>query len=600
METLELVIFLLAAIAVSGIADRFLRNVSLPLVQIATGVIIALIVNLPLEQGLDLELLLVLFIAPLHFNESRHVSTGALFSNRWGIISLSLGLVAAIVVVMGFALDRLVPAVPISLALAFGAAMGSTDAVAVTNLSKDYSFTRRHRSLLEGEALFNDVTGTVVFKSTVALAVTGALSFAEVTEEFLLESVGALFGGALMGFAAWLVLYLIRRLGVTDPTLHVIIEIVLPFGIYFIAHSIHIGAVIAVVVAGMVMEILPHRHTAQTSRQKIQSRGVWETVTYLLNGIIFVILGMQLPRLFAPVLEGGFADVAMMVGIVLLLTLLLEGVRFLWLWGLDRVHSRSRKTDFKELLAMTFAGSKGGVTLALMLTLPSALPMGDGAAIRETLISIASGVILCTLLCANYLVPLFVKRKKDAKMTASRTDMEIRLIERVIASIEADAAFTGSVTEEHFVQKVLEDLPDSSLAESVIGAEVDEPATMIVMNQYADYLEDLLPHASAEVVKDVKAIIAYCDKLYSTLDEDEEALAANKADIEKKHRISPRKRMSKRLEKIRELSSAIDSVRYQALIRELELIEDMRKKGQLDDELARELRENAMVQQLAM
>ena len=125
MEALELVLFLLSIVAASSILDRFLPGLSLPIVQIALGAIIAAFFALPASEGIDTELLLILFIAPLHFNESRHADSGALWANRWAIASLAVGLVVAIVICVGATLHALLPMVPLAAAFALGAAMGS-------------------------------------------------------------------------------------------------------------------------------------------------------------------------------------------------------------------------------------------------------------------------------------------------------------------------------------------------------------------------------------------------------------------------------------------------------------------------------------------
>ena len=182
--------------------------------------------------------------------------------------------------------------------------MGSTDAVAVTALTHDRRFGSRHEALLKGEALFNDVTGTVIFQCCVTLLATGAFSLVHAGEEFALDLFGGFTGGLVMGVLAWGLLELIRRTGLDTPTLHVMLELLLPFVIYLTAKSLHIGAVIAVVAAGLVMSLLPQRHTVATARTKLQAAGVWQTLEFVLNGIIFVILGMQLPRLLAPAAEG--------------------------------------------------------------------------------------------------------------------------------------------------------------------------------------------------------------------------------------------------------------------------------------------------------
>ena len=335
METFELILFLLTAVIASSILDKFLPPLSLPLVQIALGAVLALAVPTQLEWGIDPELLLILFIAPLHFNESRHVDSGALWKNRWGIASLSVGLVLAIVAACGATLHALLPAVPLAAACALGGAMGSTDAVAVTALTHDRRFGRRHEALLKGEALFNDVTGTVVFQCCLTILATGSFSLLHAGEEFALDLFGGFFGGLVMGLLAWGLLQVLRRTGLDNPTLHVMLELLLPFVIYLAAKSLHIGAVIAVVASGLMLSLLPQRHTAATARTKLQAQSVWTTLEFVLNGIIFVVLGMQLPRLLEPAAEGSLGDPATLLGVVVVLTLVLEGVRFLWLLAMD-------------------------------------------------------------------------------------------------------------------------------------------------------------------------------------------------------------------------------------------------------------------------
>ncbi len=601
MEALELVLFLLAAVVASSILEKLLPRLSLPLVQIALGALIAAFVATPLESGLDPELLLILFIAPLHFNESRHADSGALWANRWGIASLAVGLVFAIVASLGFTLHALLPMIPLSVALALGAAMGSTDAVAVTSLSRDLRFGRRHEALLTGEALFNDVTGTVVFQCCIAVAVSGTFSIVHAGEEFALDLFGGLIGGAIMGLVAWLVLELIRRGGIDGPTLHVTLELLLPFIIYLAAKQLHIGAVIAVVAAGMVMSLLPHRHSAQTARQKLQSRSVWHTIEFVLNGVIFVILGMQLPRVLRPAAEGGMGDPLAIVGIMVALTLVLEAIRFLWIVGMDAVEfRRARKTgdasdqqrrfltkaELKGALAMAFAGPKGGITLSLMLTVPSTLAAPDGTMVREALVSIASGVILLTLLLANFATPLLAPHKREATRTRERVDAEIELIERVIDSIEDDAHMTGAVRGENAV---------------VTEEGADEPATVIVMERYAAQLKELMPHASPPVAAHAKTVAARCDELYGSIaglarevtglsedaDEDEDGPAD----------ASP---ITAHFRAVRQTYDAVENIQAQALVRELEFIQQLRTEGAITPSHAKELRNDVYIQQLAL
>lgn len=605
MQTFELILFLLAAVIASSILDKFLPRVSLPLVQVALGAVIAAAVATPLEWGIDPELLLILFIAPLHFNETRHVDSGALWKNRWGIASLSVGLVFAIVIACGATLHALVPAIPLAAACALGAAMGSTDAVAVTALTHDRRFGSRHEALLKGEALFNDVTGTVIFQCCVTLLATGAFSLVHAGEEFALDLFGGFTGGLVMGVLAWGLLELIRRTGLDTPTLHVMLELLLPFVIYLTAKSLHIGAVIAVVAAGLVMSLLPQRHTVATARTKLQAAGVWQTLEFVLNGIIFVILGMQLPRLLAPAAEGSLGDPAALLGVVAVLTVVLEGVRFLWLLAMDALAAaRAGRAAascltaqaLRGTLAVAFAGAKGGITLSLMLTLTAAGALS--AADRSMLVSVASGMIVLTLVLADFAVPALVPSKRSAARSRDRVDAEVVLILEVIASIRADAPFTGAVRA-------------GEEASAGAPATIDEPATVIVMHRYAEILEDLAPAASAAAAARARAEIARVGDLYDRMDalsraaaqwdgetEDDEAgegpAGAGPSDADAAGGLTGY------FQALRATYEAVEDVQSQALARELQLIKQMREAGVIDAAHAKELRNDVYIQQLTL
>lgn len=636
MEALELILFLLAAVVASSILDNLLPRLSLPLVQIVLGALIALLVHTPLESGLDPELLLILFIAPLHFNESRHADSGALWANRWGIASLSVGLVFAIILSLGFTLHALLPAIPLAAALALGAAMGSTDAVAVMELSKDFKFGRRHETLLTGEAFFNDVTGTVVFQCAIAVAISGSFSLMHAGEEFALDLFGGLLGGLVMGVLAWALLELIRRLGIDNPTLHVTLELLLPFLIYLVAEQLHIGGVIAVVVAGMMMSVLPHRHTAQTARQRLQSRSVWDTISFVLNGVIFVILGMQLPRVLTPATDGGLGNPLVLMGLMVLLTLLLEAVRFAWVLGMDAAHHRQQRRagknpgpfltrgELRNAMAMALAGPKGGITLSLMLTVPLALTTVDGFPVREALVSVASGMILLTLLLANFAVPALVPHKHVAQKTRQRVDAEARLLMEVIEWVQRDAPMTGVVTEAAAAdgaiasETALDAVPKADAAAGVVegaaaGADgaastdapfaADEPATVIVMKRYADQLEELVPHASPECAVQAREVVARCGTLYDSVDKLAEEVAALAQDDDGEDDDSSwpdPSRLTAHFRMLRETYDAVEDVQAQALVRELEVIKRMRKAGELSPDRAKALRNDVYIQQMAL
>lgn len=630
MELFELVLFLLIAILASSLLDQIVRGVSLPLVQIALGAVIAFAFPLSLTDGIDFELLFVLFIAPLHFNESRHVDSGELWRNRWGVFSLVTGLVLLTMAAFGGAMHALVPAIPLAACLALGAAMGSSDAAAVTQLTKEFRFGKRHEALLAGEALFNDVTGTVGFQCAIAVAVSGAFSLVHAGEEFALELLGGLAAGAVMGALFWLLLRGVRRLGLDNPTVHVVLELLAPFVVYLTCEQIHVGGLVAVVMAGMVHSLLPHERTASTARFRMQAQSVWKTLEFVLNGIIFVVLGMQLPRALTQAVGEGALGALQFVGVVVALTLVLEAVRFAWILGLDAVGAKRRgapvrscftRQALKGTLAMAFAGPKGGVTLALVLTVPFATAAGDALGWRPELLSLASGVILCTLLLANFALRLLAPRKAHEKRTRSYVDAEVVLLERVIAFIQHDSAATGAVRDQDApsvtgplslsdVEAALSRakeraqgaasrlsearLPDGgvSVAE-LLPDEVDEPATAIVMKRYADRLRELAGGASPQAKARALELADRVDGLYDASDALAEALRSVEDDQGGDSDV-----LGAHMRAVGLVREAVVDIQDQALARELECIKGMRRAGELSPEHARELRNDVYVQQM--
>lgn len=613
MELLELILFLLVAVLASSLLDQVLRGVSLPLVQILLGIIIALIIPLPTDVAIDAELLLILFIAPLHFNESRHVNSGELYRNRFGIFSLVTGLVLVTMLAMGSTLHALIPAIPLAAALAFGAAMGSTDAAAVTALAKEMRFGRRHEALLNGEALFNDVTGTVGFQCAIAVVVSGAFSLTHAGEEFALELFGGMIVGIILGLAFWALMNLLRRFGLENPTIHVVLELLTPFVIFLICEQIHVGGVIAVVMAGLTISLLPHKHTAAIAHQRIQASSVWKTLEFVLNGIIFVVLGMQIPHVLIPALQGGSIDAGLLIGAVLLLTALLEVVRFVWILGMDCIdawrHQRKIRTCFtrislKSTLGMAFAGPKGGVTLALMLTIPVALTSGEAFPMRDELLFLTSGVILCTMLLANFAVRILVPKKPTEKRSSAYADAEIALHIKVIKAIQADSHLTGSVTGNETPAEKSGEVtaaPETSSLTSATASspsfleEVDEPATAIVMKRYADRMREFIPQASPEMAEKGRAVIKRCETLYKQADAYEEALANIYDDDD----ITV-EGLQARMLALQHVKEAVDDIQDAALARELEFIKTAQRSGQLSPEHARRLRNDVYVQQMTL
>lgn len=441
MEMLEFVLLLLAAVLVSAVLDQMMPRVSLPLVQIAIGAIVILLVGTPVDVAIDPELFLVLFIAPLLFDESRHASKRGLWDNKGSIVSLAIGLVIVTVLVVGFVLNWIEPSIPLAAAFALGAALGPTDAVAVTALGKDIRLTGRQKSLLSGEALINDASGVVSFQFAIAAAVTGAFSLVDAAQSFAISFFGGIAIGLIAGFLALLAMKAIRGYGYESITVHVVFEVFTPFIVFLAAEHFGTSGILAVVAAGLLITLLPQKPTPVAARLKIASNSVWETLVFVINGVVFVMLGMQLPKAIMPSWRSDEVSSLLLCGLVLLVTALVVGVRFIWVLVMERCDSSAKRHTGKQLvrdaLVTTLSGPKGAVTLSIIMTIPFTLSTGEAFPQRDTLIFLASGVILCTLLLANFVVPVLAP-KDDSPVETEEQDVNavtIDILKRVIRQL---------------------------------------------------------------------------------------------------------------------------------------------------------------------
>ena len=448
MEAFELVLILLACVIVASVAERLTRFVSLPLVQIATGLVAALLVPQVAHVHIDSELFLVMFIAPLLFNEARESSKRDLWNNLRSILSLAIGLVATTVLVVGLALNAMVPTIPLAAAFACAAALGPTDAAAVGALGASVNLSKRQKTLLSGESLINDASGVVCFQFAIAAAVTGAFSAADAGITFLVLFFGGIAFGVVSGFVAFFLINLLRRRGFENNIVHVLYEVFTPFVVFLAAEELHVSGILAVVAAGLVMaRHTPRLTTTSQARLNLVSNGFWEIIVYLINGVVFVLLGMQLPQAMSPAVNGGFGP-GPLIGVIVAVTFLVMLVRFVWLVATELAHRRKAASDerpttpqlLKDALVTTIAGPKGAVTLSIIFTIPLTVAGGAAFPERSFIILVTAGVILLTLIIADLALPRLAPSEQAGASEEDVKRAEVAVLRNTIAELESKIA----------------------------------------------------------------------------------------------------------------------------------------------------------------
>lgn len=440
MELFYGVLLMLGAILLSNILNRFLPSFSVPVIQIILGIIISLFPSV-YHFTLDPELFLILFLAPLLFHDGMHADKKSLWELRKPIIMLGLGLVFFTVLAAGYLIHFMIPSIPLPAAFALAAALAPTDAVAVGSLGKRIKIPDSIMNLLEGEALINDASGIVSFQFAVAAMVTGSFSLLHAGVEFLYVALGGVIIGAVLTGFKYLIVKWVRLLGMENVTFHLLIGILTPFLIFMAAEELHVSGILAVVISGVIHSIESRKLNPELATLKIASKSVWSTLTFILNGLVFVILGMQFPEIINTIWYDISFDNLKIIGYILVITLAMMLIRFLWSYFIvsegqvEEGRGEKKFGKIKESLVISMSGVRGSVTLATTLSLPFFLNDESNFPQRDLIIFLAAGVILLSLLIANFLLPLFFKEEETIEADEEEREACLEIIESVIKQL---------------------------------------------------------------------------------------------------------------------------------------------------------------------
>lgn len=438
MEILSLVILVVTGVLASSILERFIPRISLPLVQVGLGVVWYFTPFLPTVR-MDSELFMVLFIAPLLFNAARSTTMSRLLKVIRQSLWLAIGLVFLCIVATGLTLHGLWPQIGLAAALALGAALAPTDAVAVTQMSSQARLTQTQTETLKGESLFNDAASIVSFEFAVVAATTGRFSPARFALEVVMSFVGGILFGLVMGWLIDRIVMLLRNHRLETTTNRITIEVLTPFLTYYLSERLGFSAVLSVVAAGLTIQFHRRGFGADIASVNLVSNSVWEFLEFNLNGAVFVLLGMQLPIIFLDASQGLVPDVPTIIAAALALTVVSLLVRFAAVTAMQRMQpdpawaatvgadprgasdstasrpsdaqiKAARKERRRSALVMTFGGAKGAITISLAFTLPAMGATSQGESIRWMLWAIAAVFVIVSLVLTNIMLPLLAPR----------------------------------------------------------------------------------------------------------------------------------------------------------------------------------------------
>jgi monovalent cation/hydrogen antiporter len=427
IETLLLLLGLLGVLAVVAERIRF----PFPILLVLSGIAIAFVPGLP-EIQLNSQLVFLLFLPPLIFSAAWNFPWEDFRANLSPIFGLAVGLVFATMIAVAFVVHWLIPVITLASGFVLGAIVSPPDAVAATAVLKNMRIPKRLATVLEGESLVNDSSGLVAYQFAVAAVVTGSFSLAQASADFFWQSLGGIF----LGYVVGVVVTWVHR-GLTDPAVEVTLTILTPYIAYLLAEKAHCSGVLAVVAAGL---HLGYRSwEALTPESRIQRETIWKFIDYLLNGTVFILIGLQFPGIIEA-LRGQIPLGALILS-GLMVSLVVIGVRFAWIFPISFIQKvflpenlgQGHRLKWNGLVVASWSGMRGVVSLAAALALPEDFPH------RHFILFLTFSVIFVTLIIQGLSLPWLVRVLK-VEETESEYQSEARarmtLIEGVIEELD--------------------------------------------------------------------------------------------------------------------------------------------------------------------
>jgi CPA1 family monovalent cation:H+ antiporter len=472
MEATTVIIILVIAMVLTNLLDSIFESLPLPLIQLAVGFSLGLFSeNMP---ELEPEIFMALVIAPLLFRESEEADLLSLWRFKKQVFFMAFLLVFITVVSIGYAVNLLIPDLPLAACFALGAVLGPTDYVAVASLSSKVKLPDVLVTVLKGEALINDASGLISLQFAVAALLTGTFSLLRASGELVVLCVGGFLVGHVIIILKRLLTETLRRMMIHHLDTYVLIELLLPFLSYVVAEFFGFSGILAAVTAGT-LQALDFKKTGLFEAEVGNTeKTMWDMVSFILNALVFLMLGMQMPAALLHVWENPAYNKLFVIAVTIVTTLILYIVRFLSLSFVPwEVIGRGLKERLRNTLILTLAGVKGVVAIAAAISLPAFFAQ------KPLLMFISAGTITLTLVLALFLLPFVTTESPEEKREANRA--QIDLLRDVVRQLrKKEGAHLGAVIVSY--QKRIKELEHASY-------EKDERKQMKSLRAYAGTVE---------------------------------------------------------------------------------------------------------------
>lgn len=434
MDDFKVIVFILAILIIlTAIVNK--SKFPLPVVLVFAGLIIGFIPQLP-DLALDPEIVFIIMLPPLLYDAASKTSWLEFKTSIRPISALAITLVFFTTGAVAVTAYYLIPGFTWPLAFVLGAVVSPPDAVAASGIIKGLGLNKKVITILEGESLVNDASALIAYRYAVLAVTTGSFVFWQAGLQFLLVSSV----GILIGFVTGFLFVNVHKRIENNPLVETSLTLLAPFVAYLGAEHFHMSGVLAVVTAGLVISMKAPEIFA--SQARMRTRVVWDTIIFLLNGFVFILIGLQLPAIIKDLGRYPFATI---LGYGLIISLVTIIVRIIWVFGgaywlsffkwngkSNAVSHTDPQNTWKNVMVVAWTGTRGVISLAAALALPLLLNDGSAFPKRSSIIFLAFVVIFVTLVVQGLTLPFLVKWLKIKP--EDNSDEEERELQLYLAS----------------------------------------------------------------------------------------------------------------------------------------------------------------------
>ncbi len=424
-DNLLLIISLLFVVSMLTMLSEKLR-ISYPILLVIAGLGIGFIPGIP-SITLQPDLVFIIFLPPLLYAAAWNTSWNDFWRFRRPIFMLAFGLVIFTATAVAFIAHAVIPGFSLPLGFLLGAIISPPDAIAATSVLQQLKVPKRITAILEGESLINDASSLIVFRFALAAIFTGQFTLWEAGVNFLLVAIM----GVVIGLAIAHIVYLIHRFLPTTPSIDTAITLISPYLMYIAAEHFHFSGVLAVVAGGLFLSFRSHEVFSYSTR--LQAVSVWETLVFLLNGVVFIMIGLELPYIIKELGGSSLIDAILYAVLISMVTIV---IRILWVFPgayLPRIlnkniREREPRPTWASVFIVGWSGMRGVVSLASALAVPITLTNGQAFPQRNLILFITFVVILFTLVLQGLSLPWLIRVLKiEAPESEAHHDHAIRL-----------------------------------------------------------------------------------------------------------------------------------------------------------------------------